>query len=123
MALIAKYSGKSRRELKNLYTEACTEAINADAKIYREMGKDASSFLRSVAFSNALKVGIKSANGLFNNLCKVAANTATGAFERYLARAYAQVLSGAFTPQEATYNAVHEVEVTSHLGARPSHAA
>ncbi len=53
--LLAKYTGKSVREIKRLYTAACKEAISNDAKIYRAYGKDCSSALRSVALSNTLK--------------------------------------------------------------------
>ena len=167
--LLAKYTGKSKREIRRLYTEACRQAINEDAKIY---GKDASSFTRSVAFSNSLKAGIANADGTMQNFTKSMVQSSRKTVTHLMDKAYLKVLSGAFSPQEAVYSAVAElaakgiqsvtypsgrtdwadvairravitgigqtagrmqlelaeemdcdlVEVTSHMGARPSHA-
>ena len=170
--LLRKYTKLSRSEIKALYTDACKEAISNDAAIYRQFGKDASSFFRSVAFSDALKAGIKNANGMFENFTKSTVLSSRKTVTHLMDKAYLQVLSGAFSPQEAIYSAVREladkgiqsvtypsgktdwadvavrravitgigqttgqmqldlaaemgtdlVEVTSHMGARPSHA-
>ncbi|MGN0633926.1 MAG: phage minor capsid protein [Oscillospiraceae bacterium] len=170
--LLAKYTGRSKREIRRLYTKACYLAINEDAKIYRAYGKDASSFTRSVAFSNALKAGIANADGMMQNFTKSMVQSSRKTVTHLMDKAYLQVLSGAFSPQEAIYSAVAElaakgiqsvtypsgrtdwadvairravitgigqtagrmqldlaaemdcdlVEVTSHMGARPSHA-
>ena len=170
--LLAKYTGKSKREIRRLYTEACRQAINEDAKIYRAYGKDASSFTRSVAFSNALIAGIANADGMMQNFTKSMVQSSRKTVTHLMDKAYLKVLSGAFSPQEAIYSAVAElaakgiqsvtypsgrtdwadvairravitgigqtagrmqldlaeemdcdlVEVTSHMGARPSHA-
>ena len=69
-AMLAEFTGKSKRQISKLYTDACKEAINNDAKIYRTYGKDCSAALRSVALSNTLKAGVKNANGMTKNLCK-----------------------------------------------------
>ncbi|MDO5125345.1 MAG: phage minor capsid protein [Ruminococcus sp.] len=171
-ALIAKFTEKSKRQIKQLYTDACKKAINEDAKIYRAYGRDCSSALRSVALSNALRAGIKNANGMTRNLTKSMVQTSRETVTRLMDKAYIQVASGAFSYQDAIYNAVSElareginyvkypsgtvaqvdvavrravmtgisqtagqmqldlaeemgcdlVEVTSHMGARPSHA-
>lgn len=170
--LLRKYTKLSRSEIKALYTDACKEAISNDSVIYRQFGKDASSFFRSVAFSDALKAGIKNANGMFENFTKSTVLSSRKTVTHLMDKAYLQVLSGAFSPQEAIYSAVREladkgiqsvtypsgktdwadvavrravitgigqttgqmqldlaaemgtdlVEVTSHMGARPSHA-
>ena len=170
--LISRYTGLSRREVKSLYTDSCMKAIANDAKIYRMAGKDASSFFRSVAFSNALKAGIRNANGLMNNITCSMVQSSRSTVTHLMDKAYVMVLSGAFSQSEAIYSAVKEladkgiqsvryssgksdwadvavrravltgigqttgrmqldlaaemesdlVEVTSHGGARPSHA-
>lgn len=170
--LISRYTGLSRREVKSLYTDSCMKAIANDAKIYRMAGKDASSFFRSVAFSNALKAGIRNANGLMNNITRSMVQSNRSTVTHLMDKAYVMVLSGAFSQSEAIYSAVKEladkgirsvtypsgksdwadvavrravltgigqttgrmqldlaaemdsdlVEVTSHSGARPSHA-
>lgn len=109
IALISKTSGKRQRELKNIYTDACKEAISTDAKIYRQVGKDCESFFRSVAFSNTLKAGIKNANELMENICKTTAQSAGKTLTYLLDMTYLQVTSGAFSYQEAIYNAVSKL--------------
>lgn len=171
-AMLAKFTGKSKRQISKLYTEACKEAINNDAKIYRTYGKDCSAALRSVSLSNTLKAGIKNANGMTSNLTKSMVESSRATVTHLMDKAWLEVASGAFSPQEAIFNAVSElasqgirsvtypsghtdwadvavrravmtgisqtagqmqldlaaemdcdlVEVTSHMGARPTHA-
>ena len=170
--MLAKLTGKSKRQISKLYTAACKEAINNDAKIYRAYGKDCTAALRSVALSNTLKAGIKNANGMTRNLCRSMVESSVGTVTYLMDKAWLKVQSGAFSPQEAIYDAVSElaangitkvtyasghtdwadvavrravmtgisqtagqmqldlaaemdcdlVEVTAHMGARPSHA-
>ncbi len=170
--LISKYTGMSKRQITQLYTDACRDAINNDAKIYRAYGKDCSAALRSVALSNTLKAGIKNANGMTSNLCKSMVESSRATVTHLMDKAWLKVQSGAFSYQEAIYDAVSElasqgiaavtypsghtdwadvavrravmtgisqtagqmqldlaaemdcdlVEVTAHMGARPSHA-
>lgn len=171
-AMLAKLTGKSKRQISKLYTAACKEAINNDAKIYRAYGKDCTAALRSVALSNTLKAGIKNANGMTHNLCRSMVESSVGTVTYLMDKAWLKVQSGAFSPQDAIYDAVSElaangitkvtyasghtdwadvavrravmtgisqtagqmqldlaeemdcdlVEVTAHMGARPSHA-
>ncbi len=170
--LIASYTGKSKRQISKMYTDACKGAINIDAKIYRAAGQDAASFLRSVAFSEVLKAGIENTIGVMSNFTNSMVQSSRSTVTHLMDKAYMQVLSGAFSYQEAIYNAVSElagkgivsvkyqsghtdwadvavrravltgvnqttaklqinladdmgtdlVEITSHMGARPSHA-
>ena len=172
----------SEKTVKELYTDAVRTAIREDEKIYKFAMADGilsgdyreklTNYTRSVAFSNALKRGLKNTNGLMRNLTNSAAAAANRQLSDALDLAYLEVASGAFTPQEAQFRAVkklgadgikcvnyksgrtdqldvavrravvtgigktcgdlqldlaHEmdcnlVEVSSHLGARPSHA-
>lgn len=171
-AMLAEFTGKSKRQISKLYTDACKKAINNDAKIYRTYGKDCSAALRSVALSNTLKAGVKNANGMTKNLCKSMVESSQATVTHLMDKAWLKVQSGAFTYQDAIYDAVVElakqgiatvtypsgktdwadvavrravmtgisqtagqmqldlaaemdcdlVEVTAHMGARPSHA-
>ena len=172
----------SEKAVKELYTDAVKTAIAEDAKVYKiaiaegilsdDYRGKLTNYMRSVAFSNALKKGLKNTNGLLRNLTNSAAAAANRQLSDALDLAYLEVASGAFTPQEACFKAVqklgadgikcvnyasgrtdqldvavrravgtaigktcgdmqldlaHEmdcqlVEVSSHLGARPSHA-
>lgn len=172
-AMLMKFTGKSKRQISKLYTDACKEAINNDAKIYRAYGRDCSAALRSVALSNTLKAGIKNANGMTKNLCRSMVESSQATVTHLMDKAWLKIQSGAFTYQDAIYDAVAElaehgitavtypsgktdwadvamrravmtgisqtagqmqldlaaemdcdlVEVTAHMGARPSHAA
>lgn len=168
--------------LKDLYTDAVKTAIAEDAKVYKiaiaegilsdDYRDKLTNYTRSAAFSNALKRGLKNTNGLMRNLTNSAAAAANRQLSDALDLAYLKCLNGAFSPQEAIFDAVktlgaegikcvnyasgrtdqldvavrravvtgigktcgdmqldlaHEmdcqlVEVSSHLGARPSHA-
>lgn len=172
----------SEKAVKELYTDAVKTAIREDEKIYKFAMADGvlsgdyreklTNYTRSVAFSNALKKGLKNTNGLMRNLTNSAAAAANRQLSDALDLAYLEVASGAFTPKEACFKAVQKlgadgikcvnyksgrtdqldvavrraivtgigktcgdlqlglaaemdctlVEVTSHLGARPSHA-
>lgn len=172
----------SEKKVKELYTEAVRTAIAEDAKIYKiamaqgilsdDYREKLTNYTRSAAFSNALKRGLKNTNGLLRNLTNSAAAAANRQLSDALDLAYLKVASGAFTPQEAVFDAVKKlgedgikcvnydsghtdqldvavrravitgigktccdlqldlmkemdcrlVEVSSHLGARPSHA-
>ena len=172
----------SEKAVKELYTDAVRTAIREDEKIYRFAMSDGivsgdyreklTNYTRSVAFSNALKKGLKNTNGLMRNLTNSAAAAANRQLSDALDLAHLEVASGAFTPQEAVFKAVKKlgadgikcvnyksgrtdqldvavrravvtgigktcgdlqlglademdcqlVEVSSHLGARPSHA-
>lgn len=180
--IIARSLKKRERAVKELYTDAVKEAINEDAKIYRmaiaqgllseDKAAKLTSYFRSVALSNAFKQGLKNTNGLMRNLCNSTAAAANKTLSDVLDLAYLKTMSGAFTYQQAIYDAVVSlsndgiktvnyasgrtdqvdvaarrailtginktacdmqldlakemdsdlVEVSSHLGARPSHA-
>ena len=179
---LAKLTGRSEKEIRQLYTGALKEALRNDEKIYRAaikagcLSEDAEhkldSYFGSIAFSNALKAGYRNTNGLMRNLCNSAAAQANSRLSDELDKAFLKVTSGAYTADEAVYSAVQDlgksgikvinyssghkdkvdvavrravitgigqaagnmqlslaadmgcdlVEVTAHLGARPSHA-
>lgn len=108
-AMLAEFTGKSKRQISKLYTDACKEAINNDAKIYRTYGKDCSAALRSVALSNTLKAGVKNANGMTKNLCKSMVESSQATVTHLMDKAWLKVQSGAFTYQDAIYDAVVEL--------------
>ncbi len=179
---IARKLKKSEKEVKDLYTKSVRTAIAEDEKIYKfaiadgilsdDYREKLTNYTRSTAFSNALKKGLKNTNGLLRNLTNSAAAAANRQLSDALDLAYLKVVSGAFTPQDAVFDAVKKlgadgikcvkyqsgrtdqldvavrravitgvgktcgdlqlglakemdctlVEVSAHLGARPSHA-
>lgn len=168
--------------LKELYTDAVKTAIREDEIIYKAAIAEGilsdnyrdklTNYTRSKAFSNVLQRGLKNTNGLMRNLTNSAAAAANRQLSDALDLAFLKCVSGAFTPQDAIFDAVRKlgqdglkcvnyesgrtdqldvavrravvtgigktccdmqldlakemdselVEVTAHLGARPSHA-
>ena len=106
--IISKLSGltgKSRKEIAAIMREAGVEALAADEKIYQAAGLVGKSEL-SPAVQEVLSAGLQKTGGLFRNLTKTTANTATRQFENALDRAYLQVTSGAFDPNTAVRSAI-----------------
>ena len=168
--------------LKELYTDAVKTAIREDEIVYKAAIAEGilsdnyrdklTNYTRSKAFSSVLQRGLKNTNGLMRNLTNSAAAAANRQLSDALDLAFLKCTSGAFTPQDAIFEAVRKlgqdglkcvnyesgrtdqldvavrravvtgigktccdmqldlakemdselVEVTAHLGARPSHA-
>lgn len=104
--LLAKYSGKSEREIRRILQEACTAALEADDEIYYHYGKTPTPFAESVPLQNLLNAGYRQTSGTWSNLTATTANTVTGAFERVLDEAWLKVSSGAFDYKSAVKTAV-----------------
>lgn len=106
---IARYSGKTRKEIAKLFRDACFDALGPETEVYRRAGLDPPQFYRSETFDRIVKAGIKNNNGLMKNLTKTTAKTADRAFERLLDKAYFQSLSGAWSHQEIIAKTVREL--------------
>lgn len=106
VAELSRLTGKSKKELTAIMREAGMETLAADEAIYKAAGLSSSPAAASPAVLEVLAAGLKKTNGLFTNLTKTTANTATKQFERALDRAYMQISSGAIDPATATKNAV-----------------
>lgn len=104
--LLAKYSGKSEREIRRILKEACTAALEADDEIYYHYGKTPTPFAESLPLQNLLNAGYRQTSGTWSNLTATTANTVTGAFERVLDEAWLKVSSGAFDYKSAVKTAV-----------------
>ena len=104
--LLAKYSGKSEREIRRILQEACTAALEADDEIYYHCGKTPTPFAESLPLQNLLNAGYRQTSGTWSNLTATTANTVTGAFERVLDEAWLKVSSGAFDYKSAVKTAV-----------------
>lgn len=104
--LLAKYSGKSKREIRRILKEACTAALEADDEIYYHYGKTPTPFAESLPLQNLLNAGYRQTSGTWSNLTATTANTVTGAFERVLDEAWLKVSSGAFDYKSAVKTAV-----------------
>lgn len=103
---LTKLTGKSAKELEEIMREAGIEAIHADDVVYRAAGLSSVPLSASPAMKRVLQEGMDKTVGLFENLTKTTANTASRQFELALDAAYMQVTSGAFDPSAAVESAV-----------------
>lgn len=106
LAELGRLTGKSQKELVTIMREAGMETLAADEAIYKAAGLSSSPLSASSVVQEALSAGLKKTNGLFTNLTKTTANTATKQFERALDRAYMAVSSGAIDPATAVKGAL-----------------
>lgn len=107
--LIQQKTGKSRQEIAKLMRTACFDALDPETQLYKRAGKKTEQFFRSEQFDKLVKAGIKNTNGLLKNFTRTTAKSADRALERLLDRAYMQMLSGAWSPQEVIAKAVREL--------------
>ncbi|WP_312093453.1 phage minor capsid protein [Aminipila sp.] len=89
-------TGIAKEQLESLIKEAGAEALKNDDSIYRKADKTPTPLDSNPSMQLTLNAGIQKTAGLFENLTKTTANTATRQFERALDRAYMQITSGAF---------------------------
>ncbi len=106
---LSKLTGKTKRELESMMFEAGYESIKIDDKIYIKAGLSPVPIEQSPALLSVLDAGINNTNGLFENLTRTTANTATKQFENILDNAYMQVITGAFDTNTAIRNAIKDL--------------
>lgn len=103
---LAALTGKSSRELERIMREAGMEAVRADDMVYKAAGLTPAPLAASPAMQRILRAGLAKTRGLFDNLTRTTATTASHQFEQALDKAYMEITSGAFSPQEAVQRAV-----------------
>lgn len=107
--LLARYSGKTEEEIRQLLSEAGTIALEEDDELYRAAGMTPPPINDSTTLVNLLNAGYRQTRGTWQNLTATTANTVTGQFEAALDRAWLQVSSGAFDYKTAIKRAVDDL--------------
>jgi hypothetical protein len=103
---LSKKTGKTKIELKALMKEAGATTLKADDAIYRKAGLNPLPISQSQALQTVIETGLNKTSGLFENLTRTTANTATKQFERVADQAYMQITTGALDHNTAIRNAV-----------------
>lgn len=109
MGQLSALTGKSTKELERIMREAGMAAIRADDMIYKAAGLSPAPLSASRDLQRVLSTGLKQTKGLFENLTRTTAKTASKQFEKALDLAYMEVYSGAFSPQVAVRMAVRSL--------------
>lgn len=108
-ATLAKYSDRSRDNIRQLLLDAGLATLAADDEIYKDAGLTPSPVQDSEPLNNLLNAGYRQTLGTWQNLTATTAATVTGAFEARLDRAWLQVSSGAFDYNTAIRSAVDDL--------------
>lgn len=109
MQALSAHTGKTRIELEQLMRDAGFKAIRQDSAIYKRAGLHPPELAASQSLQAVLNDGIRNTAGLFENLSRTTANTATKQFERALDRTWLQIQSGAFSIEQAVRFAVKDL--------------
>ena len=106
---LSSLTGKSTAELKQMMMDAGVEATDFDRSAYKDQGLDPPPLTASKTMQKTLTAGLKRTQGLFKNLTKTTASTATRQFEHALDKAYLLVSTGAVDYNTAIRRAVKDL--------------
>jgi len=120
VATLARYTGKSRTEIKRLLETAGAQTLAADDAVYTAAGLDPPPVNQSPALLNLLNAGYRQTCGTWQNLTATTANTVTGAFEDRLSRAWGLISTGAMDYNTAIRRAVDDLADTMPYITYPS---
>ena len=120
VATLARYTGKSRAEIKRLLETAGAQTLAADDAVYTAAGLDPPPVEQSPALLNLLNAGYRQTCGTWQNLTATTANTVTGAFEDRLSRAWGLVSTGAMDYNTAIRRTVDDLADTMPYITYPS---
>ena len=112
VATLARYTGKSRAEIKRLLETAGAQTLAADDAVYTAAGLDPPPINQSPALLNLLNAGYRQTCGTWQNLTATTANTVTGAFEDRLSRAWGLISTGALDYNTAIRRTVGDLADT-----------
>ena len=120
VATLARYTGKSRAEIKRLLETAGAQTLAADDAVYTAAGLDPPPVNQSPALLNLLNAGYRQTCGTWQNLTATTANTVTGAFEDRLSRAWGLISTGAMDYSTAIRRTVDDLADTMPYITYPS---
>ena len=120
VATLARYTGKSRAEIKRLLEAAGAQTLAADDAVYTAAGLDPPPVNQSPALLNLLNAGYLQTCGTWQNLTATTANTVTGAFEDRLSRAWGLISTGALDYSTAIRRTVDDLADTMPYITYPS---
>ena len=106
---LAGSTGKTEDMLSDMMTAAASESMKQDDAAHKAAGKNVPPLTQSTALLATLNAGMRKTAGYFENLCRTTAFNGSKQFADVLDRAYMQVISGAFSKDEAIKSAVKEL--------------
>ena len=107
--ILSRAGARSRRQIKLIMSQAATDSLAFDDAIYKHVGLSPLPVAKSPALQALLLQGTDRTMRLISNFTKTTSTMSYEVFGSILDRAYLQILSGAFSPQTAIYNAIREL--------------
>ena len=117
---IAKFNHMSEDELKKLFADAAESAVEYDSKIYRDNGLDPLPINLSPSAMQILEAGYNKTHGNIANLTRTTAVSTQTKFIEACTLAEMKAESGAFTPEQAIFDAVKELALEGATVIYPS---
>ena len=105
---IAKRTDATSQHVKALFEDAGVRTVNFDNQIYRAVGRVPVDIRQSPAMRQTFESGYRKTLGNMQNLTLTTANMGQTAYYNACNQAYMQVVSGAFSYQEAIKKAVQK---------------
>lgn len=105
---IAKRTDATSQHVKALFEDAGVRTVNFDNQIYRAVGRVPVDIRQSPAMRQTLESGYRKTLGNMQNLTLTTANMGQTAYYNACNQAYMQIVSGAFSYQEAIKKAVQK---------------
>lgn len=114
--MVKRADRDSYKIMRAAMLDGCSNALEYDDAIYRMAGKAPTNIASSLAMQEVMMAGINRTQGVMSNMTGTTANTATHAFENSLDRAYMQVISGAYSPDQALRQVVNDLGKQGYQG-------
>ena len=106
---LSQTTGISEKKLKSIMKSTGNATLKSDREVYKRAGLTPGPLAASENLQRVIESGYQKTLKTFKNLTGTTANTATKQFENALDRAWLQINSGAFSPQEAIKNSIQSL--------------
>ncbi len=106
---LSKATGKTKKELIEMFNEAANTSFAREDKAYRKAGYKTVPLSENVQLQKIINAGLRKTENLFENLTNTTANTASRQFENALDTAYMQITSGAFDYNTAIRTCIRDL--------------
>ena len=106
---LSQTTGISEKKLKSIMKSTGNATLKSDREVYKRAGLTPGPLAASENLQRVIESGYQKTLKTFKNLTDTTANTATKQFENALDRAWLQINSGAFSPQEAIKNSIQSL--------------
>ena len=107
--MLKKCRQKTSSGIKTIFVLGSKEALAFDDAIYRAAGMHPASIASSKALMDVIIAGAQKTNGLMDNLTMTTARDASHSIQNALDQAYMQVMSGAYSYDEAARRCINQL--------------